>query len=132
MKEATKPAAEVPTDEATGKEPMVKINREGYTSSTSASGKKSLHNGDPVAVAFAGLDVPTLYGVVSKFMGVDRAELEERYQHLNIGMQRMNLGNRARGQCAKLDGADGANDGDGAKALQKLCPAVEKKADKAA
>jgi len=119
MKETT------PVAETTAAEPTVKINREKYVDVKSASGKKSLNNGDPIAVALTGIDVPTLYGIAAKFMEVKRSDLEAKYSHLNIGMQRMNLGNRIRGACAKIDGAGKA--GDGAKALVKLVPVPVKK-----
>jgi len=46
----------------------------------------------------------------SKVTGVDRKELEDKYQHLNIGMQGMSLANRTRGALnkdAKLEAPTG-------------------------
>lgn len=67
--------------------------REGYVPSISASGRKSLSNGDDVAQALEAKDASELYEVVEAVFGLD---LRERYESLNAGSQRMNLGNRIR------------------------------------
>lgn len=85
---------------------QVKANREKYTSTRSASGAKSLHSGDAVAVALDGCSLDDLYPTAADFMGVEEQTLREKYSHLNIGMQRMNLGNRIRGHMAKIDKAN--------------------------
>jgi hypothetical protein len=46
-----------------------------------------------------------VYAVASKMAEIPVKELQEKYGHLNVGMQRMNLGNRIRGAVAKLDKA---------------------------
>lgn len=70
--------------------------RTGYTPAVAASGKKSLHNGDEVAQALEYLELGAVYHAASMALIVDEDELRARYQHLNLGQQRMNLGNRIR------------------------------------
>lgn len=67
-----------------------------YVPSVAASGKKSLHNGDPVAQALEYRDLENLYNLASMLLAMDYSELKARYAHLNLGSQRMNLGNRIR------------------------------------
>jgi hypothetical protein len=53
---------------------------------------KDGHNGDPIAVALAGISIEQLPDVAVK-NGLDFS----KWAHLNKGMQRMNLGNKLRG-----------------------------------
>ena len=69
------------------------MDKDKYVASRSASGKKSLHNGDGVAEVLAGLDVDAVHAIGTKILKEDTAA---KYQHLNEGMQRMNVGNRLR------------------------------------
>ncbi len=80
---------------------QVCANKEKYVKSRTAEGKASLNCGDAVATAFAGLTVSQKYALTSKIIDVDRAELEAKYQHLNVGMQGMSLANRTRGAINK-------------------------------
>lgn len=59
---------------------------------------KSLDCDDPVARELAALggDLEAIYKLAAKEMGVTIKSLKERYSHLNLGQQRMNLGNRIR------------------------------------
>lgn len=82
---------------------VVRPNTESYTKTRTASGNTSLHNGDPVASKLVELLLDEVYAVASKLLGVDVDTLVEKYKHLNLGMQRMNLGNRIRGAVAKID-----------------------------
>lgn len=75
---------------------LVSVDKTKYTSSKSASGKASLHNGDAVASTLAGMELKNVYRAASRMMDVTAKSLEEKYGHLNQGMQRMNLGNRIR------------------------------------
>lgn len=97
---------------------VVKADREKYVSARSASGSKSLHSNDEVAQALEGADVPSLYVLTAELLGVDEKELQEKYQHLNIGMQRMNLGNRIRGFIGKTDKANEGADKPGKSGLE--------------
>ena len=100
-------------DTKTESEQLIKIKRENYVTTRTSSGGKSLHNNDTVAQGLAGLNIEELYVIAGKFLkfplkvskatieGVD--ELETAYGDLNVGMQRMNLGNRIRARVTKVD-----------------------------
>ncbi len=70
----------------------------------SPSGRKALDIGDPAADLLRGQDIADCFFIVAKNLAKAEggnpddfeAELHAKYDHLNIGMQRMNLGNRLR------------------------------------
>jgi len=70
--------------------------RDNYVKDKAASGRRTFHCGDEVATALKGLTLNEVYRVAASFLDVDEGELRSKYQHLNIGMQRMNLGNKIR------------------------------------
>jgi hypothetical protein len=74
-----------------------------YQKVKSASGGASLNNGDEVAQALTGATLDEVYRLASKALGETQKALKEKYEHLNEGMQRMNLGNRIRGAVAKME-----------------------------
>jgi hypothetical protein len=88
----------------------VRADREKYVPTRSASGAKSLSNGDFVATLIQGMEVDDCHRIAKKFLG---ESTKEKYGHLNVGMQRMNVGNRLRGKVAAIDA-------DNAKVLAKL------------
>lgn len=89
----------------------IAANTEKYQKSKSASGSMSLNNGDRVAAAMLGLTLGEAVSLASDVTGVTADDLIAKYQHLNVGQQRMNLGNRIRGALNKLDKAfDAAKD----------------------
>lgn len=115
----------------------VKINREKYVATRTATGHKSLSNGDEVATMIQGLTVGMLYEVADK--AFKENDFRERYAKLNAGMQRMNLGNRLRGWVTKRDAANEKLVEDkkepkkgGMEALEKFCSSFRKEADKIA
>lgn len=61
-----------------------------------AGGHVSVNNGDELAVRLQGKTLDEVYAFAAKQLKVDEAELRTRYAHLNVGMQRMNLGNKVR------------------------------------
>lgn len=69
-----------------------------YVPTLSAKGKKSLCNGDPLALLLSGLDLPALFAMAAS---VGLVDCEERYQSLNPGQKRMNVGNRLRAMVRK-------------------------------
>ncbi|AZS06549.1 hypothetical protein [Alteromonas phage ZP6] len=76
--------------------------RANYVISVSASGSKSLHNGDSAAEAMEYLNLDELYVEAGKILpNITESELREKYAHLNKGSQRMNIGNRIRAQYKK-------------------------------
>lgn len=66
------------------------------TEHKTAGGNPSVNNGDEVATKLIGKDLDQVYAMAAKTLKVDESELRGQYQHLNVGMQRMNLGNRMR------------------------------------
>jgi hypothetical protein len=75
---------------------VLKEKRADYTV-TKVEGRRLIDNNDEVATKLRGLDLDSVYAACAKETGTPEKELRERYQHLNVGMQRMNLGNRMRG-----------------------------------
>lgn len=67
-----------------------------YEKSKAPGGGTSYHNGDAVAEKLQGKDLETVYDIVARALKVEVKELKSKYKHLNVGMQRMNLGNRLR------------------------------------
>ena len=74
--------------------------RELYVPTIAASGRKSLSNGDTIAMALEMHELDGLYQVVAALTDMD---CTEKYAHLNVGSQRMNLGNRLRAAYMKED-----------------------------
>src|SRR5262245_9317785 len=82
---------------------------EQYERTTAASGNASFDSGDKVAKKLRGLSLDEAYAEAAraikdsgdKELGTTLSDIEtvlrERYEGLNAGMQRMNLGNRIRG-----------------------------------
>lgn len=83
-----------------------------YVDAKSASGAKTKNNGDLVATTLAGRPLDQVLAIAAEMTDVPADELEAKYAHLNIGQQRMNLGNRIRGavnkmtKAAEKEGAD--------------------------
>ena len=65
------------------------------------SGRKAIDIADPVATALRGKDLADAYREAAAATGQTQKGLRERYEHLNPGMQRMNLGNLIRGAASK-------------------------------
>ena len=61
-----------------------------------ACGRPAIDNNDKVAADLRGKDLEAVYKAASKHLKVSVADLVAKYKHLNVGMQRMNLGNRMR------------------------------------
>jgi colicin import membrane protein len=106
----------------------IKVDQDKYVSTKSASGKKSQRRDDAVAEALDGLTVNGVYKVADTILEED---FREKYSHLNVGMQRMNVGNRLRAWVSKGEVGD-----DRAKTLAEACKphkpvSAEKKEEKA-
>jgi hypothetical protein len=68
-----------------------------YQAVKSAGGNSSLDCGDGVAKQLRGMDLEDVYKEYARVFGKDdAAAMRKRYAELNVGMQRMNLGNRIR------------------------------------
>lgn len=62
-----------------------------------ASGNVSVDNGDDLAKSLRGATLDAVYAKAAEVLEVPEKELRAKYAKLNVGMQRMNLGNRMRG-----------------------------------
>jgi hypothetical protein len=60
------------------------------------SGSKVLDVDDEAAKLLRGMDLEKIYDLVAEACGVSKSELKKKYAKLNLGMQRMNLGNKLR------------------------------------
>lgn len=68
-----------------------------YQAVKSAGGNSSLDCGDSVAKDLRGKELDDVYKEYAKVFGREEAAaMRKRYSKLNVGMQRMNLGNRLR------------------------------------
>lgn len=59
-------------------------------------GRRVLDCADGVAKHLRSMELDDVYDYAAEILGVPAAELQQKYGHLNKGMQRMNLGNRIR------------------------------------
>lgn len=67
--------------------------------------RRSIDKGDDVALLLRGLTLEQVYSAVARESGQSAKSLVARFEHLNPGMQRMNLGNvlrRVRREAAKV------------------------------
>jgi colicin import membrane protein len=62
-----------------------------------ASGRRAVDSDDAVARELRGMELADVYERAAQELDVSVASLHKLYDHLNAGMQRMNLGNRIRG-----------------------------------
>lgn len=72
------------------------VDLKNYKKTKTASGGTSYNNGDEVAEKLEGKDLDAVYATVAKALKIEEKELRAKYKHLNVGMQRMALGNRMR------------------------------------
>lgn len=62
-----------------------------------AGGNKTIDCNDELAAMLRGLPIDQVYARAAKATGMPEGELRAKYSKLNVGMQRMNLGNKIRG-----------------------------------
>ena len=72
------------------------VRKVGGKPNVSASGNATMDNGDELARKLRGAELDEVYAQASKVLGETQTALKQKYGHLNVGMQRMNLGNRMR------------------------------------
>jgi len=72
-------------------------NVEKFVTGKTKDGFRYIDNGDDVAEKLRGLHIEEVYSVVAATLGLKAKELKAKYEHLNVGMQRMALGNLMRG-----------------------------------
>ena len=70
--------------------------RSGYKPCVTASGAKSLNNGDPIAQLLEGKDWSEVCALADKVLGEEPGFHAAKYERLNPGQRRMNSGNRIR------------------------------------
>lgn len=76
-------------------------NPENMRKLTSSNGNLSYDCGDSLARRLEGKTLEEVYTIASDELGVSQPSLKKKYEHLNAGMQRMNLGNRIRAAASK-------------------------------
>lgn len=101
-KKAAKPAKKAATKRAAkpADERLINADLTRYEVSDkikTASGRKAVDTADAVAKKLRGCDLSEAYKLASEVTGEAQTALRRKYEHLNPGMQRMNLGNRIRG-----------------------------------
>ena len=77
--------------------------RVGYAATTAYSGRKSLNNGDDLAVLLAGLDADTTIRIALAVLENPSEKLQAGYPSLNPGQRRMNSGNAIRAAVKRLE-----------------------------
>jgi len=75
--------------------------RETYVETRNKAGRKSLDNGDSVALLLRGKSLEEVYAIAARELDESKQSLVSRYNHLNKGHQRMCLGNRMRSALKK-------------------------------
>lgn len=98
-----------------------------YTHDTvTASGRKHLDIDDEVAKALREKTLDQVYAYTAKTCDVTAKSLKEKYEHLNPGMQRMNLGNKLRAAFRLAEKAKDEVQAEKAKPAAKKKPIGEK------
>lgn len=77
--------------------------RVGYVVSITADGRKSLSNGDELAVLLEQLTGAQVARIAEIALGLEEGELVRKYEKLNNGQVRMNSGNRLRAALKRGD-----------------------------
>jgi hypothetical protein len=79
------------------------VRKIGKVLNLSASGNATMDNGDDLAKSLRGAELDEVYKQASAILGETQTALKAKYAHLNVGMQRMNLGNRMRAAAADAE-----------------------------
>jgi len=98
-REAKREAARAAREAAGVKERVVAADLSRYhfdKEKKTAGGNVSVDCNDPIAEQLRGLPLDAVYDVAVGHLRVPKLTLIAKYSHLNVGMQRMNLGNRIR------------------------------------
>lgn len=77
----------------------------GYVKTTNISGQTTRICGDQLSQELLSMDLVATYNFAASILGQTENDLRARYGHLNIGQQRMNLGNRIRGALRRIEEA---------------------------
>jgi hypothetical protein len=79
------------------KDTQFALDRYVVTDIKTPSGRRAMDCDDDISKALRGMDIDQVYATAALNLECPEDELRAKYGHLNIGMQRMNLGNRIRG-----------------------------------
>jgi hypothetical protein len=79
------------------KETQIDLSRYFVSDQKTPSGRKTIDCNDEIGVELRGRAIDEVYTVAAERLGTTVDALRSQYGHLNVGMQRMNLGNRIRG-----------------------------------
>lgn len=74
-----------------------------YSPTVAYSGRKSLHNADPIALFLEGMEPDDVMAAAERILGLEPGFLSEKYASLNPGARRMNSGNRIRAALKRGD-----------------------------
>jgi hypothetical protein len=102
-KKAAKPAAKKAKAEAVTGSVIPREVAKAYhrdTKKKTVNGNPSIDNNDKIAQRLRGQTLDTVYELCAKACEVTVKDLKAKYGHLNLGMQRMNLGNKIRAAAA--------------------------------
>lgn len=77
-----------------------------YAKAKTTKGKPTKHCGDFTASLMVGLTLDQVYQLAARITEGTPETLRQRYGHLNLGQQRMNLGNRIRGALKRFEEED--------------------------
>ena len=102
---------------------------EEYVPGVSGSGKRTKNNGDPIATALNGMTLEEVEQLAArmKVEHPDYSQPRENGKILNIGMQRMNIGNKIRGA---VNAAEKVEEGSGYALLESKSGSIRKTVDK--
>lgn len=87
------------------------------------SGRKAIDNDDDFARELRGSSLSEVFRIASQATGQTQKDLRAKYEHLNPGMQRMNLGNLIRGARRGAEREKTKEEKAAAKAAKKAAPA---------
>ena len=96
------------------------------------TGRRTIDCADDVASRLRGLPIEQVYAEAAAALETTVEALQATYSHLNVGMQRMNLGNRIRGAAAAKEQAAKKAEAKAAREAQAAERAAQKEAERAA
>lgn len=96
------------------------------------TGRRTIDCADDVASRLRGLPIEQVYAEAAAALETTVEALQIQYSHLNVGMQRMNLGNRIRGAAAAKEQAAKKAEAKAAREAQAAEKAAAKEAEAAA
>lgn len=115
------------------KETQIDLSRYFVSDQKTPSGRKTIDCNDEIGVELRGMAIDRVYEIAAERLETTVDALRSQYGHLNVGMQRMNLGNRIRGagpakqkEAAKLQRAAEREEAAQARAIERARIEAEK------